>query len=272
MVGIFLFLTMSITQGPIGIFDSGVGGISVWKEINQLLPDENTIYLADSIHAPYGPKGREEIIRLSKKNTDFLISKGAKIVIVACNTATTAAIDVLRQSYDLPFIGIEPAIKPAAIRTELEKVGVLATEGTLKSELFQSTSSPFRSKIKIYEKVGKGLVQAVENGDLDTQDTIDLLKTHLNPLIDHGIDKLVLGCTHYPFLKSSIEKIIPSNIEIIDSGRPVAERTKYILEKEKLLREKNKEIKHEFYTNSDLDKLSYFIKPNSSIELFKKDF
>lgn len=247
------------SNNPIGIFDSGVGGISIWKELNTLLPNENTIYLADSMHAPYGPKGKEEIIRLSKKNTKLLIERGVKIIIVACNTATTAAIDVLRSEYAIPFVGIEPAIKPAAISSRQEKVGILATEGTLKSSLFQNTSSAFRSKVDIIEKVGTGLVEAIEKGDINSTPTRQLLKKYLDPMVDQGIDKLVLGCTHYPFLKPLIKQLIPQNIEIIDSGKAVAKRTEFILNQEGMLNQSSFPIRYEFFTNSNVDVLKKFI-------------
>ena len=147
---------------PIGIFDSGVGGTSIWKEINALLPNEDTVYLADSMNAPYGEKSKDEIIQLCIKNTEFLLQKGCKLIVVACNTATTNAIDYLRQQYKVPFIGIEPAIKPAALQSKSKKVGVLATKGTLSSLLFHSTSENHANGIRIIEQVGKGLVPLIE--------------------------------------------------------------------------------------------------------------
>ncbi|MDP5093521.1 MAG: glutamate racemase, partial [Polaribacter sp.] len=153
---------------PIGIFDSGVGGTSIWKEIVTLLPNENTIYLADSKNAPYGEKSKDEIIELSIKNTEFLLNQNCKIIVVACNTATTNAIKTLRQNYAVPFIGIEPAIKPAALSTKTNVVGILATKGTLNSELFEATSSVFKSHIVIKEIIGKGLVDLIETGKINS--------------------------------------------------------------------------------------------------------
>ena len=144
------------TNFPIGLFDSGVGGTSIWKEIIALLPNENSIYLSDSKNAPYGEKSKQEIIDLSVKNTEYLLKNNCKIIVVACNTATTNAIKTLRQNYNVPFIGIEPAIKPAALSTKTNVVGILATKGTLNSELFEATSNVFKAQIVIKETIGKG--------------------------------------------------------------------------------------------------------------------
>ena len=185
---------------PIGIFDSGVGGTSIWKEIHRLLPNEHTIYLADSKYAPYGNKTSEEITELSIKNTETLIDLGAKIIVVACNTATTNAIDELRRKYDIPIIGIEPAIKPAALNTASKSIGILATKGTLSSALFHKTSEEFTKNISVIEIVGDGLVPLIETGDLNSTELFDLLKKYTAPMIAANIDYLVRGCSHYPYL------------------------------------------------------------------------
>ena len=150
-----------MNNNAIGIFDSGVGGTSIWKEIISLLPSENTIYLSDSKNAPYGVKSKQEIIDLSIKNTEFLLHLNCKLIVVACNTATTNAIKILREKYDVPFIGIEPAIKPAALKTKTSKIGILATKGTLNSELFEKTSNTINQKIIRKEIIGKGLVELI---------------------------------------------------------------------------------------------------------------
>ena len=216
-------------NNPIGLFDSGVGGTSIWKEVHALLPNENTIYLADSKNAPYGLKTKDEIIHLSCKNTELLLEENCKIIVVACNTATTNAIKELRAKYDVPFIGIEPAIKPAAINTKTGNIGVLATKGTLSSNLFNITSNDYCSKINIIEKNGDGLVEMIENGILNGTEIEDLLRKFLNPMIKSNIDHLVLGCTHYPLIKDSIIKILPSNVKILESGGAVAKQTKKII-------------------------------------------
>lgn len=240
---------MSSTK-PIGIFDSGIGGTSIWKEIHALLPHEDTIYLADSKNAPYGQKTKAEIIALSEKNTELLLEKGAKLIIVACNTATTNAIKELRAKYDVPFIGIEPAIKPAAHRSETETIGILATKGTLNSELFNRAVET-HSNVKIIEQVGHGLVQLIEEGKINSPEMTNLLETYLKPMIEANIDYLVLGCTHYPYLIPQIKEILPNNIKIIDSGEAVARQTKNILEKNHLLHPHIGKSEQIFYTNSD---------------------
>lgn len=217
-----------------------------------MLPNENTIYLADSANAPYGEKSKEEILRLSIKNTEYLLSSGCKIIVVACNTATTNAIDYLRSHYDVPFIGIEPAIKPAALQTKTKKVGVLATKGTLSSSLFHNTSKLFADGITVLEQEGKGLVELIEAGEIDSPEMRNLLVTFLNPMLEENIDCLVLGCTHYPYLIPILKEILPSNVNIIDSGEAVARQTKTVLEQNNLLTKVNDNPEHLFYTNTDV--------------------
>jgi len=235
-------------KNPIGLFDSGVGGTSIWKEVHALLPNESTIYLADSKNAPYGQKSQDEIIALSIKNTEILLNNNCKIIIVACNTATTNAIKVLRATYDIPFIGIEPAIKPAALQTKTQKIGILATQGTLNSALFHQTVSLY-SDVKVVEQIGYELVQLIESGAMHSEKMTQLLKDYLLPMVAEDIDCLVLGCTHYPYLIPQIKKIIPNHIKIIDSGEAVAKQTKHILEVNNLFNTSN-EVFHSFYINN----------------------
>lgn len=238
---------------PIGIFDSGVGGTSIWKEIHRLLPNENTIYLADSKNAPYGPKGKDAIIELSIKNTEYLLNKNCKLIVVACNTATTNAIEYLRYAYDIPFIGIEPAIKPAALQTKTNAIGILATKGTLSSALFSKTSELFTNDITVIEQVGEGIVELIESGQLYSDAMTTLLKTYLKPMITAQIDYLVLGCTHYPYLIPLLINLLPNHVKIIDSGEAVARQTKAVLEKHNLLNSKTRHSKNEFYTNGSVN-------------------
>ena len=259
---------MSSTN-PIGIFDSGIGGTSIWKEIHQLLPNENTIYLADSKNAPYGQKTKEEIIQLSCKNTELLLEQGCKIIVVACNTATTNAIKELRAKYNVPFIGIEPAIKPAANQTETETIGILATKGTLNSELFNKAVETY-SNVKIIEQIGFGLVQLIEEGKMESEEMTGLLNDYLKPMVEANIDYLVLGCTHYPYLIPQIKKIIPEHIKIIDSGAAVAKQTKKVLEKNNLLNLSEEKKKQIFYTNSDSKVLKEIL--GFSNDVFEKEF
>lgn len=241
---------------PIGLFDSGVGGTSIWKEVVLALPYENTIYLADSKYAPYGKRSKNEIIDLSIKNTEKLLSLGCKIIVVACNTATTNAIEILRSRYKIPFIGIEPAIKPAALLTKTKKVGVLATKGTLASELFAKTSGTYANEIDVIEVVGDGLVELIEEGKTETTEMRNLLSSYLEPMIDKDIDHLVLGCSHYPYLIPILQKTIPSHIKIIDSGEAVAKQTKAILTEYQLLNSKKNRGTHNLFTNSSLTTLN----------------
>lgn len=238
-------------DSPIGIFDSGIGGTSIWKEIAALLPNENSIYLADSANAPYGEKSPEKIIEFCIKNTELLLKKGCKLIVVACNTATTNAIDYLRKTYDVSFIGIEPAIKPAALNTQTNSVGILATKGTLSSALFFKTSEIFASNIQITEQVGTGLVPLIESGKLHSNEMDVLLKTYLKPMLINNIDYLVLGCTHYPYLIPQIQKIAGNKVQIIDSGLAVAKQTKTILENNQLKNDSGKKGKHQFFINTD---------------------
>lgn len=241
----------SNTSNSIGIFDSGIGGTSIWKEIQQLLPHESSIYLADSKHAPYGQKTKDEILQLTIKNTEYLLNKNCKIIVIACNTATTNAISYLRQAYPVPFIGIEPAIKPASLNTKTQHIGILATRGTLNSALFANTSRSLNHAITITEQVGDGLVELIENGQLHSKEMTSLLQNHLAVFQQCNIDHLVLGCTHYPYLIPQIQEIIGPNVSIIDSGHAVAKQTKRVLTKQHLLQTSSKSACHQFYTNQN---------------------
>ena len=251
---------------PIGIFDSGIGGTSIWKELHQLLPFEHTIYLADSKNAPYGPKGKERIIELCIKNTEFLLKQGCKLIIVACNTATTNAIDYLRATYNVPFIGIEPAIKPAALQTKTHSVGILATKGTLSSALFHKTSNIFANDINVVEQEGEGIVELIESGKLESEEMRQLLHSYVQPMIEANIDHLVLGCTHYPYLVPMLKSLLPEHIKIIDSGEAVARQTKVVLENENLLRSQPQNVENIFYTNGDPEVMASILKGNYDIQ------
>lgn len=234
---------------PIGIFDSGIGGTSIWGEIQELLPSEDCIYLADSKNAPYGDKPKEQIIQLCIKNTEYLLDQNCKLIVVACNTATTNAIDYLRKNYEVPFIGIEPAIKPAALNSKSKIVGVLATQGTLSSHLFHSTSKNHAAGIVIVEQKGTGLVEMIERGELHSEKMYKTLEGYMAPMLEKGIDYLVLGCTHYPYLIPMLKKIVPDKVKIIDSGQAVAKQTQAVLKKNDLLTSSSKPGLHRFYTN-----------------------
>lgn len=256
-----------IKSGPIGFFDSGVGGTSVWKEVVHLLPHEDTIYLADSAHAPYGIKTKDEITRLSIKNTEYLLDKGCKLIAVPCNTATTNSIAYLREHYRVPFIGIEPAIKPAALGSSTGKVGILATKGTLSSELFLKTHKAFTTNVNTIEIVGTGLVELIEAGKKDSQEMRDLLIKITEPFMISGIDYLVLGCSHYPYIKNQLQELLPSRVKIIDSGVAVAKQTKAVLAENGLLNDQTALGTHQLYSNLNVQVLDVLTQeiPNRNV-------
>lgn len=264
---------MSDTKNnPIGVFDSGVGGTSIWKEIIHRLPNENTIYLADSKNAPYGEKSKDEIIDICIKNTEVLIQKGAKIIVVACNTATTNAIGVLRARYKIPFVGIEPAIKPAALATKTKAIGILATKGTLSSHLFHKTAQMFASDVLVLEQEGTGLVPLIENNQIESDEMQLLLKKLLSPMLEKNIDYLVLGCSHYPYLIPQIKKIVGENVTIIDSGFAVAKQTEKIVSQEQLLTDNRNQGTHLLISNSDTKTLLSLVNSTENVSVNYLDF
>lgn len=225
--------------------------MTIYEEIHKLLPNENIVYLADSKNAPYGEKSKDEIIAISVKNTEFLLSQGCKLIVVACNTASTNAVKYLREHYDVPFIRVQPAIKPAALNSKTKIVGILATKGTLKSELLFETSQRFAQGVKVVEQVGEGLVSLIESGKMHSPEMTNLLQRHLRPMLDKNIDHLVLGCTHYPFLTDQIKALVGNEVTILDSGEAIARQTRVILEQESLLNLTKGSISRVFYTNQD---------------------
>ena len=219
---------------PIGIFDSGVGGLSLLRELQSLLPNENFIYISDNAFAPYGALSPEDIRERSQTLTHWLSEQSCKLIVVACNTATTNAIESLRKTYQIPFVGIEPAIKPAALQTKTGVVGVLATKGTLSSGLFHETSTAYGQGVQILEKEGKHLVDMIESGMLQCEEMEQLLQTYTQPMIEQGADHLVLGCTHYPFLTPILTRILPQHIKIVDCNGAVAKQVERVLNKKDL--------------------------------------
>ena len=238
----------------IGIFDSGVGGLSVFREIRKLLPEEKYIYYSDNAHCPYGEKSVSYIIGRAREITSFLISKGAEIIVVACNTATAAAIATLRDEFPVRFIGMEPAVKPAVKSTRTGVVGVLATAGTLKADKYLNTREKFSEGIKIVEHIGEGFVEIVEKGCLTGNEAESIVISSLKPLLDEGADRIVLGCTHYPFLSSTIAKIAAGlyperDIEIIDPAPAVARHLMDIMKTEALIH--NEGFSIELFSSGD---------------------
>lgn len=262
-----------MSKAPIGIFDSGIGGLTIYKEIHRLLPNENIIYLADSKNAPYGGKSKEKIIEYSVKNTEFLLQNGCKLIVVACNTASTNAVKYLRDHYDIPFIRVQPAIKPAALSSKTKTVGILATNGTLKSELLFETSQRFAQGVTVIEQVGEGLVSLIESGKTDSPEMRDALNKYIQPMLAKDIDQLVLGCTHYPFLIPQIKEIVGDDVNILDSGEAIARQTKVILEQEHLINNSNAEVSRKFYSNSNPEVLQNILDTfNENLEAIKFDF
>ena len=241
---------ISQNGAPIGVFDSGVGGISVLQHICEALPDERVIYYADSLYAPYGNQSPEFIIERALYLVDFLIGQGAKAIVVACNTATAAAVSILRQRYALPIIAMEPAVKPAAAITKSGVIGVLATSGTLKSAQFAALLEHYGNHVQVVTQACHGLVEAIERGEIDTAATKALLRSYIEPLLDAKADVIVLGCTHYPFVKGQIELIAGKEIALIDTGSAVARQLKKRLEEADLLNLAHGHATITFYSNS----------------------
>ncbi|CAN5316770.1 glutamate racemase [soil metagenome] len=216
---------------PIGVFDSGVGGITVLRAIRSLLPQQDLIYFGDAANMPYGQKSLEEIRLLSEKVTAFLIQKNCKIIVIACNTASAAALKYLREIHpEIIFVGMEPAVKPAAEHTQTGVVGVIATIATFQGELFASVVERFAQDVTILHQPCPGLVLQIENGKANDPETEKMLREWLNPMIEKNIDTLVLGCTHYPFVITLLKKILGEKVRIIDPAPAVARRVKSILE------------------------------------------
>lgn len=225
-----------MSNGPIGVFDSGVGGLSVLREIRALLPNESLLYVADSGHVPYGEKSPEFIRERCRLLAEFLLGQGAKALVLACNTATVAGVAELRELYpQLPIIGMEPAVKPAAAATRSGVVGVLATTGTLKSAKFAALLDRFASDVRVITQPCPGLVERIEAGELDGAVTRELLQGFVAPLLAEGCDTLILGCTHYPFIKPLLRSLVPETVSLIDTGAAVARQLQRLLSERELL-------------------------------------
>ncbi|MGG2399327.1 glutamate racemase [Pseudomonas sp. SH1-B] len=224
------------SNAPVGVFDSGVGGLSVLREIRQLLPNESLLYVADSGHVPYGEKSPEYIRERCVLITEHLLAHGAKALVLACNTATAAAAAELRERYpQLPIVGMEPAVKPAAAATRSGVVGVLATTGTLKSARFAALLDRFASDVRVVTQPCPGLVECIEEGELEAPATRELLQGYVAPLLSEGCDTLILGCTHYPFLRPLLSTLVPPTVTLIDTGAAVARQLQRLLVQHDLL-------------------------------------
>jgi glutamate racemase len=242
----------------IGVFDSGVGGLSVWREIASLMPDEPLLYLADQAHVPYGPRSLAEVHILTARCVAWMIQRGCQLVVIACNTASAAALHPLRAQFDIPFVGMEPAVKPAASHTHSGVIGVLATQATFQGELFASVVMRFAAHVKVIEQACPGWVEMVESG----MRTPALIDCYVLPLLDAGADSLVLGCTHFPFLapaiRDSIAGWLPAQrlereIELIDPSIPVARQTLRVRDQHGLAHATNgaTALLHQFWTTGN---------------------
>ncbi len=241
-----------VKDAPIGVFDSGVGGLSVLDEIKQLLPNESLLYVADCGHIPYGEKTPAFIRERSRRVAEFFREKGAKAFVIACNTATVAAVAELRQDYpDWPLVGMEPAVKPAAAATRSGVVGVLATTGTLQSAKFAALLDRFATDVRVITQPCPGLVELIETGDLTSPALRHLLQGYVEPLVSAGCDTIILGCTHYPFLKPLLAEMLAPSIILIDTGAAVARQLKRLLGERDLLASGNPQLA-QFWTSGDL--------------------
>ena len=224
-------LPPSNLHSPIGLFDSGVGGLSVLRAIRQQMPHESVLFLADQAHVPYGPRSLEEVRLFSEGITRYLLGRGAKLIVVACNAASAAALQHLRQVFpDVSFVGMEPAVKPAAETTRSGVVGVLATPATFQGALYASVIERFASSVTVLQNTCPGLVSQIEAGQLDGLETRRILETALMPMLEKGVDTIVLGCTHYPFVIPLIQEITGPQVRVIDPAPAVARQVGRLLD------------------------------------------
>jgi glutamate racemase len=237
-------------KSPIGIFDSGVGGLSVLRAIRAQMPEESILYFGDQGHIPYGPRPMEQIRRFSETITDFLLERNAKLIVVACNTASAAALKYLREKFpDTQFVGMEPAVKPAAETTHTGKVGVLATPATFQGALYASVVERFANGVELYQDTCNGLVQQIEQGNLNGIETREILENALHPMLEKNIDTVVLGCTHYPFVIPLIQEIVGGKVRVIDPAPAVAKQVKRLLEAGGMKNESVSKGSVKFYTS-----------------------
>ena len=241
------------SNAPIGVYDSGFGGLSVWRELRRLLPEESLIYLGDGKNCPYGGRSREDIEGFAIAAVERLVERGVKMVVVGCNTATTAAVATLRQRWsDMPIVGLEPAVKPACLATRTRKIAVLATAHSLSSDMFLATAARYADDVEVVKVVGEGFVELVERNMEHSEEAEMLVRKAVEPLLERGVDKIVLGCTHYPFLRPHIERIVAGyGIDVIDSGEAVARRVAWLLDRYDIAAESGNRPTYDFMTFAD---------------------
>lgn len=240
---------------PVGVFDSGIGGLSVLRALTAQLPQEDFIYIADQARVPYGPRPIEEVRRFSEQIVGALLARDAKLVVVACNTASAAALKHLRANYPVPIVGMEPAVKPAAETTRTGVVGVLATPATFQGELYASVVERFARGVRVLQHAPLGLVEQIEAGRFDSAETRAILEQALGPMLEAGIDTIVLGCTHYPFVIPQIEAIAGPGVRVIDPSPAVAAQTGRVLEQEGLQAERTAPGRVRYLTTGDPGKM-----------------
>ncbi len=242
-----------MNNNPIGVYDSGFGGLSVWRELHRALPRESLIYLGDGKNCPYGNKTEEQIRELAERAVGDLVERGCKMVVVACNTATAAAIEYLRERFShLPIVGLEPAVKPACAMTRSKVVGVIATERSLAGRKFLSTLERYGEGVEVLKVVGEGFVEAVEADAEQEPRTEELVRRVVEPIIERGADVIVLGCTHYPFLGDVIRRVVGDReVAVIDSGEAVEKRVESLLDKFSLRCAEDNEPRLEFLSYAD---------------------
>ena len=241
---------------PIGIFDSGIGGLSVLRAIRSQMPTESILYFGDQGHIPYGPRPMEQIRDFSEAITNFLLERNAKIIVVACNTASAAALKYLREKFpDVQFVGMEPAVKPAAETTQTGRVGVLATPATFQGALYASVVERFANGVELFQNTCNGLVQQIERGNLQGSETRTILENALHPMLEKNIDTVVLGCTHYPFVIPLIQEIVGDDVRVIDPAPSVAKQAQRLLEAEGVVNESDANGKIKFFTSGDANVL-----------------
>ena len=246
----------AIVDSPIGVFDSGVGGLSVLRSIRAQMPQESVVYLGDQIHIPYGPRPAEQIRNFSKAITEFLLAQKSKIIVVACNTASAAALKYLREQFpQVRFVGMEPAVKPAVEYTQTGKVGVLATPATFQGPLYASVVERFANGVELFQNTCTGLVQQIEAGNLEGTKTRHILEEALLPMLENNIDTVVLGCTHYPFVIPLIEQIVGEKARVIDPAPAVARQVRRLLEVGELASPANSHGSIQLYTSADPEAL-----------------
>ena len=245
----------------IGVFDSGIGGLSVLRTLREALPCESFIYLGDGKRCPYGERSKEEVLLFTREAVERLLAEGCKLIVLACNTATAVAVKLLRESYpEIPFVGLEPAVKPAALSSQSGVIGVLATRRSLEGDHFRTTAERYADRVEIVTAVGEGFVEAVEGDQENTAETESLVRKAVEPLVKAGADKIVLGCTHYPFLRDVIERVAGEGIEVIDSSEAVARRVATLLDEYNLRAEEGSEQSCRYITFADESYLELLMK------------